>query len=97
MTDASPSSPALTILRQPHGTTARFDMAQAAGRAGARRMLQRLSRTPWPTGETIRHALERERRLAALRRAQDRIGVKLLSGEEWGREIAIEVAAKCVR
>jgi hypothetical protein len=87
MTDASPSS-ALTLFHRPQATTAQFDMTQAAGRAGGRRMLQRLSRQPWPTGDCLRHGLERDRRLAALRRAQDRIGVKLLSGEEWGRAIA---------
>lgn len=97
MTDPTPFPPALTILRQPHATAARFDMTRAAGRAGARRMLQRLSRTPWPTVETIRHALEHERHLAALRRAQDRIGVKLLSGEEWGREVAAELRVEPAR
>jgi hypothetical protein len=97
MTTPTVSPPALTLLHQPRGTTARFDMAQPAGRAGARRMLQRLSRAPWPTAETIRHAQERDRRLAALRRAQARVGVKLLSGEEWGREIAAETAVENAR
>jgi hypothetical protein len=88
MIDMAPSSAALTLLREPYATTAQFDMTQAAGRAGGQRMLQRLSRQPWPTGGCVRHGLERERRLVALRRAQGRIGVKLLSGEEWGRAIA---------
>jgi hypothetical protein len=87
-----PPSPvaAAELLAGPGGTAAVFDMRTAAGRAGAGRMLMRLGR-PVPARETAAKAEEQDRRRLALRRAQARIGLRLLAGEEWAREIAAEL------
>jgi hypothetical protein len=94
MTGALPrksSPPALIAIRCPGATTVAFDMAHPAGRTGAKHMLQRLSR-PNPARFEKRPtcAAEPGNHLLALRRAQTRIGLKLLSGEEWASEIAAE-------
>ncbi|WP_158914045.1 hypothetical protein [Caulobacter sp. S45] len=85
---------AARVLGGASGTAAIFDMRSAAGRKGAGLMLARLGRPAAARAEAAaRERAERERRTTALRRAQARIGLRLLSGEEWAREIAVELAA----
>lgn len=87
----TPSPPALIAIRHAGAMTVAFDMTQTAGRTGARHMLQRLSRPNAARLEALSMcAAESDTRLLALRRVQARIGLKLLSGEEWANEIAAE-------